>query len=84
MKCAGLVIGGGTTARSAVYALSLLGLNPIFLLNRDDDEIESLMALFPNLMKKGGLIYLKHPTDVEHYLAKPVPQILMIVGAIRA
>lgn len=85
MKCAGLVIGGGMTARSAVYALSLLGLDPIFLLNRVDDEIENLMALFPNLTKKRGLIYLKTPVDVERYLAKPdSPVVLMVVGAIRA
>ncbi|KAF8799571.1 hypothetical protein BYT27DRAFT_7201458 [Phlegmacium glaucopus] len=83
MKCAGLVVGGGVTARSAIYALSLLGLHPIFLLNRDDDEIECLMALFPKLTKKGGLIYLKNPTDVERYLEKPVsPVILMVVGAV--
>jgi hypothetical protein len=83
---AGLVIGGGARARSAIYALSLLGLHPIFLLNRDDEEIESLMGFFPNLKKKkGGLIYLKNPTDVVKYLGKPTsPVVLMVVGAIRA
>ena len=82
---AGLVIGGGSKARSAVYALSLLGLHPIFLLNRDDDEIERLMSFFPNLKKKKGLIYLKNPNDVVKYLSKPVsPVVLMVVGAIRA
>lgn len=82
---AGLVIGAGAKARSAIYALSLLGLCPIFLLNRDDDEeIECLMNFFPNLKKKRGLIYLKNPTDVGHYLMKPLsPVILMVVGAIR-
>jgi quinate dehydrogenase len=82
---AGLVIGGGASARSAIYALSLLGLHPIFLLNRDDEEIEFLMGFFPNLKKKKGLIYLKNPTDVVKYLAKPIsPVVLMVVGAIRA
>ena len=82
---AGLVIGGGARARSAVYALSLLGLRPIFLLNRDDEEIERLMGFFPNLKKKKGLIYLKNTTDVVRHLAKPVsPVVLMVVGAIRA
>ena len=84
-KCAGLVIGGGPRARSAVYALSLLGLNPIFLLNRDDEEVEYLMTFFPNLKKKKRLIYLKSPTDVEQYLTKPMsPVVLMAVAAIRA
>jgi hypothetical protein len=83
-KCAGLVIGGGAKARSAIYALSLLGLAPIFLLNRDDEEIEYLMTFFPNLEKKRGLIYLKNPIDVEQYLAKSLsPVVLMVVGAIR-
>ena len=82
---AGLVIGGGAKARSAIYALSLLGLYPIFLLNRDDEEIECLMNFFPNLKKKKGLIYLKNPTDVVKYLSKPIsPVVLMVVGAIRA
>ena len=82
---AGLVIGGGAKARSAIYALSLLGLHPIFLLNRDDEEIECLMNFFPNLKKKKGLIYLKNPTDVVKYLSKPIsPVVLMVVGAIRA
>ena len=79
------MIGGGARARSAVYALSLLGLRPIFLLNRDDEEIERLMGFFPNLKKKKGLIYLKNTTDVVRHLAKPVsPVVLMVVGAIRA
>ena len=82
---AGLVIGGGARARSAIYALSLLGLHPIFLLNRDDEEIKWLMGFFPNLKKKKGLIYLKNPTDVVKYLSKPIsPVVLMVVGAIRA
>ena len=57
MKCAGLVIGGGVKARSAIYTLSLLGLAPIsiFHLHWDDDEV----TLFPNLTKRRGLIYLK-------------------------
>ena len=79
------MIGGGAKARSAIYALSLLGLHPIFLLNRDDEEIECLMNFFPNLKKKKGLIYLKNPTDVVKYLSKPIsPMVLMVVGAIRA
>ena len=81
---AGLVIGGGASARSAIYALSLLGLRPIFIINRDDEEIEFSMGFFPNLKKKKGLIYLKNTTDVVKNLAKPTsPVILMVVGAIR-
>jgi quinate dehydrogenase len=36
---AGVVIGGGATTRSAVYALSTMGLHPIYLCNRDVNEV---------------------------------------------
>lgn len=38
---AGAVFGGGATTRSAVYALMTLGLHPIYLINRDPDEIKA-------------------------------------------
>lgn len=44
---AGFIIGGGGTTRAAVYALSQLGLSPIYLLNRDPDETEDIIGSFP-------------------------------------
>src|SRR5579859_3271280 len=40
---AGMVIGGGGTTRSAVYSLhKYLGCNPIYLVNRDDQEVRDV------------------------------------------
>lgn len=44
---AGFIVGGGGTTRAAVYALSQLGLSPIYLLNRDASETEEIIASFP-------------------------------------
>ncbi len=83
-KGAGLVIGGGATTRSAAHALTLLGLTPIFLINRDPEEVRVVMEAMPHLSKKGGLIHLKNPDDVEKYLVGPdACTLLMAVGAIR-
>jgi len=41
IKGAGLVIGGGATTRSAAYALQTFGLHPIYLINRDPEEVEA-------------------------------------------
>ncbi|KAF8157113.1 hypothetical protein B0H34DRAFT_487264 [Crassisporium funariophilum] len=83
VRGAGLVIGGGATTRSAIYALSLLGLSPVFLINRDDKEIEGIYLSFPALCRQGGLIHLRDPTDVDRYLKMSDSAILlMVVGAI--
>ncbi|KAK0203155.1 hypothetical protein DFS33DRAFT_1345323 [Desarmillaria ectypa] len=85
VKGAGLVIGGGATTRSAAHALTLLGLSPIFLINRDPEEVRVVMEAMPHLSKKGGLIHLKNPDDVEKYLVSPdACTLLMAVGAIPA
>ena len=39
--------GGGGTTRAAVFALSRLGLSPIFLINRDPSETKSIVDHFP-------------------------------------
>ncbi|KAJ6485544.1 hypothetical protein C8R45DRAFT_996958 [Mycena sanguinolenta] len=80
---AGLVIGGGATTRSAAHALTLLGLAPIFLINRDVDEVRAVMDAMPHLNSKGGLIHLRDPADVETYLVGDgKARILMAVGCI--
>lgn len=42
----GFIIGGGGTTRAAVYALSRLGLSPIYLINRDPTETKEMIAAF--------------------------------------
>ncbi|GAA5831590.1 hypothetical protein JCM11251_000761 [Rhodosporidiobolus azoricus] len=42
-----IIIGGGGTTRAAIYALSILGLSPIHLINRDPIETASIIASFP-------------------------------------
>ncbi|KAJ7498079.1 hypothetical protein B0H11DRAFT_1856633 [Mycena galericulata] len=79
----GLVIGGGATTRSAAHALTLLGLAPIFLINRDVDEVRAVMDAMPHLSAHGGLIHLRDPADVETYLVgEGKARILMAVGCI--
>ncbi|KAJ6568395.1 hypothetical protein DFH09DRAFT_1155276 [Mycena vulgaris] len=80
---AGLVIGGGATTRSAAQALTLLGLAPIFLINRDVDEVRAVMDAMPHLSAHGGLIHLRGPADVEeHLVGEGKACILMVVGCI--
>ncbi|KAJ3840314.1 shikimate dehydrogenase substrate binding domain-containing protein [Lentinula raphanica] len=69
---AGVVFGGGATTRSAVYALTKLGLHPIYLVNRDPGEVKAgwycSLFLFSTYM-------LSRSSS---------PRVLMIVGAIPA
>lgn len=76
----GVIIGGGATTRSATHALTLLGLSPIFLINRDAKEVRAVQESFSHL----NIIHLRNPEDVEtHLVQSNVPTVLMIVGAIR-
>ncbi|KAF8067932.1 hypothetical protein FPV67DRAFT_1165571 [Lyophyllum atratum] len=81
IKAGGVIIGGGATTRSAAHALTLLGLRPLFLVNRDAAEVCAVQQSFPHL----DIIHLKSPDDVEDHLARPdAVKILMVVGAIPA
>ncbi|KAG6901925.1 hypothetical protein C0995_006636 [Termitomyces sp. Mi166 len=76
---AGVIIGGGATTRSAAHALSLLGLSPLFLVNRDPAEVEAVQSSFSLT-----IVHLKNSEDVERHLGQPEsPKVLMVVGAIR-
>ncbi|KAL1638350.1 3-dehydroquinate dehydratase (3-dehydroquinase) [Neofusicoccum ribis] len=46
-KQSGLVIGGGGTARAAIYALASMHYSPIYLLGRTPSKMEALKASFP-------------------------------------
>ena len=43
----GLVIGGGGTARAAIYALHAMGYTPIYVLGRSKSKIRALISSFP-------------------------------------
>ncbi|KAG6910710.1 hypothetical protein DXG01_008240 [Tephrocybe rancida] len=76
---AGVIIGGGATTRSAAHALTLLGLSPLFLVNRDLAEARAVQTSLPQLT----IIHLQNSEDAESHLGQPEsPHILMIVGAI--
>jgi shikimate 5-dehydrogenase len=88
-----LVIGGGATTRSAVYALSTLGLNPIFLVNRDEEEVRAVIESFAASSTSNGCLELIHlrGVDVVHkYFGASMtdggeertPTLAIIVGAI--
>ncbi len=63
---AALVIGGGATTRSAVYALHNLGLAPVFLMNRDADEVARVVESFSGSGVE--LIHLQSIADVDTHL----------------
>ena len=44
----GLVIGGGGTARAAIFALNSMGYAPIYLVGRSPEKLQKLIASFPS------------------------------------
>lgn len=96
-QCSGAVIGGGATTRSAVYALWTLGMNPIFIVNRDPFEAEAIKRNFEGLKEVEGLeiVHLRSTLEVDTWLGGEeaegggkarararAPGVAMIVGAI--
>ena len=83
---AALVIGGGATTRSAVYALHHLGLAPIFLVNRDANEVARVVESFAGAGIE--LIHLQSVADVDAHLRngdngeREVKRLALVVGAI--
>jgi shikimate 5-dehydrogenase len=55
VRGAGVVIGGGATTRSAVHALWMMGLEKVYLVNRDVSEVEAGTSFFTSLIF--GLTY---------------------------
>ena len=75
---AGMVIGGGGTARAAVYALwKFFGINVVYIVNRIASEVEQVVAS----MTAGGCpVQLIHVKAIEDVQGRETPRI--IVGAI--
>ena len=44
---AGLIIGGGGTARAAIYALHQMGYSPLYMVGRSPDKINAVIDSFP-------------------------------------
>jgi quinate dehydrogenase len=73
----GMVIGGGGTTRAAVYALNkYLGLSPIYLVNRDEQEVRDVIDHFADKLD-GELIHLSSVAAADGIAAPRY-----IVGAI--
>lgn len=64
----GLVVGGGGTARAAIYALRDMGYSPIFVLGRSPEKLRELVESFPS---EYGLEVLTCAQDVEAVQTKP-------------
>jgi pentafunctional AROM polypeptide len=66
-----LVVGGGGTARAAIYALWSMGYSPIFLIGRSPEKLQILAKSFP---EKYNLQILPTEESVNK-VCRPVPHI---------
>ncbi|KAJ9478919.1 putative Pentafunctional AROM polypeptide (putative) [Pseudozyma hubeiensis] len=58
----GLIVGAGGASRAAAYALTKLGCQTIFIVNRDDDEVKALVS---DVQKGFTSVSMQVPT-IEH------------------
>ncbi|MCJ1437749.1 hypothetical protein MMC27_007136 [Xylographa pallens] len=74
----GMVIGGGGTCRAAIYALkSFMHCSPVYIINRDKREVDTVIAGCWEGGFGEGLIYIKDETQ-----ASEMPPPAIIVSAI--
>lgn len=73
-----LVIGGGATTRSACQALFLMGVEQIYLVNRDVDEANKVENELPHLKIR----HLQSCAQAQSILGKESVLLPLIVGAI--
>lgn len=71
------VIGGGGTARAAIYALHAMNYSPIYLLGRSANKMQTLSESFP------GDYYLEVISTYEE-IKKNVQQPIVVIGTIPA
>ncbi|KAF2095678.1 pentafunctional polypeptide [Rhizodiscina lignyota] len=76
---AGLVIGGGGTARAAIYGLNEMGYSPIYLVGRSPEKVRKMMESFPATY---DLRFLRDAADVEALKPEEVP--VTAIGTIPA
>jgi quinate dehydrogenase len=78
----GAVIGGGATTRSAIVALRHLGCSTIFVVNRDEDEVNAIQSWFSDICQSDGepsedalrpgrfgLIHVRDPHELDRRLS---------------
>ena len=71
-----LVIGGGGTARAAIYALQSLGHSPIYIVSRTPAKLSFMIASFPptfNIVPLTSLSAAKDLTDVPRVAIGTIP-----------
>ena len=64
----GLVIGGGGTARAAIYTLHHMGLSPIYVLGRSPEKLQSLLKSFPDEYNLQSLSTVKDAKNLSSSL----------------
>jgi len=64
----GMVIGGGGTARAAIYALHQMGYSPIYIVGRNASKITNVIQSFP---QQYALKMLSIPTDLTSDIKPP-------------
>ena len=74
----GLVIGGGGTARAAIYALYRMGYSPIYVLGRSPAKVEAIVESFP---AEYGVKAVSSTKDLDA-VVKPAPSVA--IGTIPA
>ncbi|KAJ9657598.1 hypothetical protein H2198_004244 [Neophaeococcomyces mojaviensis] len=63
----GLVVGGGGTCRAAIYALrDLLGCSPIYIVNREKSEVDSVIDEYTSKGTAADLIHVATVTQAEN------------------
>ena len=81
-KQSGLVVGGGGTARAAVYALHAMGYSPIYVLGRSAPKIDALVSSFASEYDLVGLTSLKSAKEAIAQRRYQYPS--MAIGTIPA
>ncbi|KAG9231763.1 Shikimate dehydrogenase [Amylocarpus encephaloides] len=72
----GLVIGGGGTARAAIYALQALGHGPIYIVSRTPSKVKSLISSFPqdyNIISLAGVADAEGLSEVPRVAIGTIP-----------
>lgn len=68
----GLVIGNGGTAKSAVYSLSRMGVNPIYVAARSPEKLKAML--------KYGIVFINSAEEAQKITVGPVYAISTIPG----
>jgi quinate dehydrogenase len=62
----GVVVGGGGASRAAVYAMKKwMGCSPIYLVNRDKDEVDALVAHCKKMGYGNDIIFVQEPLQAR-------------------